>query len=250
MIHMTHHWAEGKILTSKSIKLVFLVQLRRLGGRDDVCLQDLVQVACSDFSTDSEDMREILDYIRKKRGDGVVFALDGFDEYASGQNPENFISKLIMKKIFCRSIVIVLSRPAATRSFRHVASKYIEVVGFFKEQVRQYINCFFKQNESAQQLTQHLEQHPILMNLCYLPLHCAMLVFLYEQGNATLPVTETEFYHDFTLSLLICSICKQSEHANPPQRLKSFDCLPYDQRKIFDKICKFAFQASITSQQI
>ena len=253
MIHVIHQWAKGKILTSQSIKLVFLVQLRRLGGRDNICLQDLVHAACSDFSSDSEDMRKIIDYITKERGEGVVFALDGFDEYAPGQNPGNFISRLIRRAIFCRSIIIVSSRPAATRTFRLDASKYIEVVGFFKEQVIQYINCFFEQNEEverAQRLTQHLEQHPILMNLCYLPLHCAMLVFLYEQGSANLPVTETEFYHDFTLSILIRSICKQSEHANHPLKLKSFDCLPYDQRKIFDKICKLAFQATITFRQI
>ena len=251
MIHVTNQWAKGESLTSQSIKLIFLVQLRRLNGREDIDLKDLLQAACSDFS--NEDQKEIMDYINTKRGEGVMFVLDGFDEYAPGQNPENFISRLIMKKLFCRSIVTVSSRPAATQSFRRVASKYIEVVGFFKEQIKEYINCFFKQNreeERAQQLIQHLEQHPVLMNLCYLPLHCAMLVFLYDQGNATLPVTETEFYRDFTLSILIRSICKQSDSLDCPPKLKSFDCLPCDHRKIFDKICKLAFQATITSQQI
>ena len=39
-------------------------------------------------------------FVRDRRGEGVVFTLDGFDEYAPGQNPENFISRLIMKKPF------------------------------------------------------------------------------------------------------------------------------------------------------
>ena len=253
MIHVTHQWAKGKLLTTQSIKLVFLVQLRRLGGRDNVCLQDLVHAACSDFSIDSEEMREILDYITKKRGEGVVFALDGFDEYAPGQNPENFISRLIMKKLFCRSIVIVSSRPAATQPFRHVTSKWIEVVGFLKAQVIQYVNCYFEQSkevEKAQQLIQHLEEHPNLMNLCYLPLYCAMLVFLYEEDNV-LPNTETDFYHDFTLSLLRRSSCKQKKHTNSLCKLvHSIDCLPDNERKAFDRICKLAYEATVAYQQV
>ena len=253
MTHVTRQWAEGKILTSQSIKFVFLVQLRRFGGRENVDLKDLLQSACSDFST--EDMQGIFDYICKNHGEGVVFVLDGFDEYAHGQNLKNFISRLIMKKRFCRSIVIVSSRPAATRPFRLTANKYIEVVGFFKEQVIQYISCCFEQRgevERARRLIHHLEEHPNLMNLCYLPLHCAMLVFLYEE-DSVLPNTETEFYRDFTLSILRRSICKQSEHTNPPcvtELIDSVDCLVDNKRKIFDRICKLAFEATIASQQV
>ena len=54
----------------------------------------------------------------------------------------------------------------------------------------------------AQQLVAHLEQHPNLMNMAYLPLHCAMLTFLYEE-DSVLPETETEFYKHFTLSTLL-----------------------------------------------
>ena len=59
----------------------------------------------------------------------MVFILDGFDEYASGANEDNFIYKLIAKCNFPESIVIVSSRPAATQPFRMVTEKWIEVVG-------------------------------------------------------------------------------------------------------------------------
>ena len=250
MTYVSYQWAKGQILTAQSVKLVFLVQLRRLGGKDDVCLQDLLQVACSDFS--DEDVPKILKYIIKNRGEGVVFALDGFDEYAPGQNPENYISKIIMKKEFQKCIVIVTSRPAATQPFRLIASKWIEVVGFLKEQVIQYVNCYFEQSEEeekAQPLIKHLKEHPNLMNLCYLPLHCAMLVFLYEE-DSVLPNTETEFYHDFTLSILIRSYRKQDEHTKLPPILRSFDHLPDEGSIIFANICKLAFKATVNSQQI
>ena len=250
MTYVTYQWAKGKILTTQSVKLVLLVHLRRLGGKEDVCLQDLLQVACNNFS--DEDMQEILQYISKERGEGVVFALDGFDEYAPGQNPENYISKIIMKKELHKSIVIVTSRPAATQPFRLIASKWIEVVGFLKEQVIQYVDCYFEQSgeeEKAQQLIKHLNDHPNLMNLCYLPLHCAMLVFLYEE-DSILPTSETDFYHDFTLSILIRSFRKQDEHTNLPRIIRSFDHLPHEGSSIFAKICKLAFKATVNSQQV
>ena len=250
MIHLTCQWAKGKILTSQTIKLVLLVQLRRLGGRDNVDLKDLLQVACSNFST--EDICHLSKCIKESCGKDIVFALDGFDEYAPGQNLENFISRLVMKKNLPRSIVIVSSRPAATQPFRLCANKWIEVVGFFKKQVMRYVNCYFEQRGKvykAQQLIQHLEEHPNLLNICYLPLHCAMLVFLYEE-DSVLPNTETEFYRDFTLSILRRSICKESEHTNVPGVINSFDCLKDNRRRVFDRICKLAYEATIASQQV
>ena len=160
---------------------------------------------------------------------------------------DNYISKLILKKVCPRSIVILSSRPAATQRFRQNASIYIEVVGFMKEQVLRYINCYFEDDkEKSLFLVKHLEKHQNLMNLCYLPLHCAMLVFLYKV-DAILPETETEFYRDFTLSLLIRGIRK---HTDMPPNIESFDCLPDAEKDIFHKICKLAFKATVDSRQV
>ena len=246
MVRASCDWAREEILLSK---LLLFVRLRHLPKAGDIYLHDLVRVACSALS--SEDVNGLSSYIEGRLGEDVVFVLDGFDEYAPGVSDDNYISRLVLKQIYSRSVVIISSRPAATQRFRHHATIWVEVVGFMKEQVIQYIHSYFEDHkERSDQLTKHLQQHPNLMNLCYLPLHCAMLVFFFTL-DSTLPITETEFYRDFTLALLTRDIRKQPDrHTNSPQNLKSFECLPDEDKVVFMKVCKFAFEATVLSQQV
>ena len=242
MVRASCDWGRENIFKSK---LVIFVRLRHLSKSRNVYLHDLLRVACPAFTP--EDVQGLSSYIERRLGEDVVFLLDGFDEYSPGASDDNYISKLILKLMSTRSIIILSSRPAATQRFRQNATVWIEVVGFMKEQVLQYINCYFERNkEKSSSLIKHLEEHENLMNLCYLPLHCAMLVFLYKV-DATLPETETEFYRDFTLSLLIRGIRK---HTNMPQNIESFDCLPDAEKDIFHKICNLAFKATVDSRQV
>ena len=244
MVRASCDWGRANIFESK---LVILVRLRHLNKSRDVYLHDLLRIACPAFTSD--DVQCLSSYIEGRLGEDVVFLLDGFDEYAPGASDENYISKLILKMVYSRSIIILSSRPAATQRFRQNATVWIEVVGFMKEQVLQYINCYFEQNkEKSSSLIKHLEEHDNLMNLCYLPLHCAMLVFLYNI-DATLPKTETEFYRDFTLSLLIRRIRKDIK-LKPLHKLKSFDSLPGEKIEAFNKIGKLAFEATVAHRQV
>ena len=243
MVRASCDWGRANIFKSK---LVIFVRLRHLNKSRDVYLHNLLRVACPAFTPD--DVQGLSSYIEGRLGEDVVFLLDGFDEYAPGASNENYISKLILKLMYTRSIIVLSSRPAATQRFRQNATLWIEVVGFMKEQVLQYINCYFERNkEKSSSLIKHLEEHENLMNLCYLPLHCAMLVFLYNI-DAILPKTETEFYRDFTLSLLIRGIRKHTD--TPPNIIESFDSLPDAKRDIFHKICKLAFKATLDSRQV
>ena len=244
MVRASCDWGRANIFKSK---LVILVRLRHLNKSRDVYLHDLLRIACPAFTPD--DVQGLSSYIEGRLGEDVVFLLDGFDEYAPGASDDNYISKLILKLMYTRSIILLSSRPAATQRFRQNATLWIEVVGFMKEQVLQYINCYFERNkEKSSSLIKHLEEHDNLMNLCYLPLHCAMLVFLYNI-DATLPKTETEFYRDFTLSLLIRGIRKNIK-LKPLHKLKSFDSLPDGKIEAFNRIGKLAFEATIARRQV
>ena len=166
--------------------------------------------------------------------------------YAPGTNEDNFIYRLIAKYVFPESIVIVSSRPAATQPFRRIANRWIEVVGFMEEQIREYIYSYFEENhEKAKKLLEHLEQHPNLMNICYLPLHCAMLVYLDEN---MLPETETEFFRAFTLSTFVRYTCKKS--GRTPLQISSFSHLSPQDKELLHKISKLAFTATLNSRQV
>ena len=240
LVRISCDWAKKKILTSK---LVVFVRLRYLRKSKDVYLYDLLRVACHLSTQDSEGLSS---YIESRLGEDVVFLLDGFDEYSVGANENNFICNLVQGRVFSRSAVILSSRPAATQEFRQIARQWIEVAGFMKEQVMKYVDTYFEHDkEKCVQLTTHLEKHPNLMNICYLPLHCAMLVYLYK-NDSLLPETETEFYRHFTLSFFVRNFCKKAENVN----LTSIDQLPQEGKKRLNDICHLAFDATIVGRQV
>ena len=246
MLKVSSDWARGEILQTK---LVLFVQLRRLSGQTNLDLHSLLAMSSPILSAASEHVESLCSYINKQRGKGVVFALDGLDEYAPGTEETNFVYKLIKKVHLPRSTVIVSSRPAATYTFRKNATRWIEVVGFLEDQVLQYISSYYDDDDDkAQQLKLHMVRHPNVMNMAYLPLHCAMLTYLYDEDEI-LPETQTEFYKHFTLSTLLRSICKRG-CMKDSFFLSSFkDLLPND-NILFCGICKLAFDATVASKQV
>ena len=158
------------------------------------------------------------------------------------------VFKLLNGQTLTKSTIFVTSRPDACNNIRRYAHKRIEVLGFLKPQVIEYVNYYFSTDKpKAQQLVTHLKLHPNLMNMAYLPLHCAMLAFLYEHGTF-LPETETEFYEHFTLSTLLRSLCRQQ--GTITTTITSFDQLPQREKTIFDKVCRLAFNATVKSKQV
>ena len=240
LVRISCDWAKGNITKSK---LIIFVRLRYLDKTREIYLHDLLLSACPD-----NDILGLSSYIEARFGEDIIFMLDGFDEYGVPADADNFIWNLIKGKIFSRSTVILSSRPAATQAFRQIATRWIEVVGFMKKQVIEYIQTYYQHDkEKSLQLEHHLNNHTNVQNLCYLPLHCAMLVHLYER-ESLLPETETEFYRYFTLSSIFRTITKSAKHNI--KKLTSFDQLPPKEKSIFDKICHLAFRATVESRQV
>ena len=243
LVRISCDWANGNI--SKS-KLIIFVRLRYLDRTREIYLRDLLLLACPAL-TDT-DILGFSSYIEGRLGEDVIFMLDGFDEYGVSADTGKFICNLIEGKIFSRSTVILSSRPAATQGFRQIATQWIEVVGFMKEQVIKYIQTYYEHDkEKGVQLEQHLNSHTNVLNLCYLPIYCAMLVHLYEQ-ESLLPETETEFYRYFTLSSIFRTISKSIKHNI--KKLTTFDQLPPKEKSLFDKICHLAVRATVESRQV
>ena len=250
MNKVSQDWAKWKIFPSC---LLFLVHLRRFGNRSDIDLKTVLRSTPVDFS--EEEFQQIQTHIEDNQGEGVVFALDGLDEYSPEKKYEKttFVHKLIKGEVLPNSIVIVASRPAASLRYRRNATKCIEVLGFLKDQIYEYVNSYFDGKDSlVLGLQTYLEHHPNVMHMCYLPLHMAMVAFLYEVEGASLPQTETEIYRHFTLSTLLRSICKRNGtemEIDEEFCFSSFDNLELEDRGIFDSILKFAYEATVVHPQ-
>ena len=246
VIEISKDWARGKILQSK---LFFLVRLRMLHDLEEKLTLLSMLVALFEDLSASGILESLSSHIALQSGEGVVFALDGLDEY-SPKSKDDFIHKLITKRTLPKSTVLITSRPAGTQAYRRNASMVIEVIGFTGTQIPEYVNRYFVDDtQKAQELIDHLKQHRNLMNTCYSPLHLNMLVFLYER-DIELPVTETQMYLHFTLSVLLRSIHKRNtSEPTDLDFLNSYNDLSPEDRSLFDKICKLAFDATVSMKQ-
>lgn len=247
MHKLSQDWEKQKVLASH---LFILVHFRIFSNRSDVGLKDILRVANRDFT--DEEINEMHSLIEKDSGRGVVFVLDGLDEY-SPESKDNFLYHLIKRNRLVNAVVVVASRPAASQKFRKYATKHIEVLGFLRPQIREYIQSYSNGlSDKVEGLWKYLENHPNVMHMCYLPLHTAMVTYLYDVEGAKLPQTETEIYRHFTVWTLIRSFKKRNDDIDldTPFVIENFDDLSGVDKKVFHLILKLAYEATVKSKQV
>ncbi len=239
---LSQEWARDA-LKWKSVRLLFLVHLRGFRSNPTITLKNIVKKF---FKKNKLAVETICDFAVKHQGLGFCFILDGLDEYQPVCN-ECFIYDLINKDIFPNAIVIVSSRPAAVAPFRREASKEVEVLGFFKDEIEKYIESYkFSKLCSNRALLKYLVQHPKIHQMCYLPIQTAMICFLYEEHGG-LPNTETKIYKDFAKHAIVRTLLRNKREHN---YLKSIDSLQNPEKDVFHKICELAFEKTHCSRQI
>lgn len=208
---VSRDWANGK-LHLKDVQLLFLVHLRLFFSDPDVTIHDIIKQYYLLDSTVSQ----IEKYTEEYSGKGLCFILDGLDEYTPKRNGtpvnDNVIFKLIRKELLPKALVIVASRPAALAHLRRKASKRVETLGFLKAEIREYVKHYkFSDPAKTDGLFTYLRLHPNVMHMCYLPIHTAMVCYLYEEMGNALPRTETEMYQQFTNLTLLRALLSGGE---------------------------------------
>ena len=241
-------WTESEVLTKA--KLVFLITLRDLNTdcRDET-LSDLLRL----FYSNDEKLKSIGSDIERINGEGVCFVIDGLDEYQPQNTKKSIIYKLLSRTYLHQAMIIVSSRPAATRSIKkEVLTKRIEVFGFSKEQIFEYIDNFPFNVLSASastvqtKLKEYLLRNPNIFDMCYLPVHAAMICFLFEYENDRISYTQTKIYEQFTRMIIQRHLLRH----NIELELNSLKELCGIHKKYFDDICRLAFNMTINSKQV
>ena len=243
MNKISRDWAQGVILNSL-VSLLILVPLRQLASKAEVTLETLLS-----FIPD-EKAQELGQHIRATAGEGTCFALDGLDEYSATKGQLDFVYQLIKRECLPKSVVIVASRPAASQKFRRHADQCVEVLGFLRPQIEQFISEYYASNEKlAQDLKAYLDNHPNVRHMCYLPVHVAIVTFLFSILGSKLPETETEIYKQFTLQTLIRTQLKAEVKVDANVTLRYFEDLPPEQYHLFCGICALALNATVNQKQ-
>ena len=239
-------WARGNPkLNLKNIKLLFLVHLRGFFNDPNITLRDVLKLYYSEESK----IDTIIHEAEANSGEGLCFILDGLDEYRPKPMKNTFVFRLIQRQTLPKAIVVTASRPAASAEFRKTADKKIEVIGFLKEQIHEYIEKYpFTVPDKGMELHKHLEQHPNTHHMCYLPIHAAMVCYLFNIMGGTLPQTETAMYTEFTNATLLRAIRREEE--DEMINIESPQDLPDHKREMFYSICRLGFEMTLSSKQV
>ena len=194
-------WGAGQIL--KQFSFVWLLNLREERIAKAKSLDDL-------FQHDDEDLlREIVQHMKKTRGEGNLMVCDGFDELSRNERTQrSLFLDIIRGKVLPNCSVIVSSRPYASQMLQQMKSitHHMEIVGFTEKQIKECIRQNITDKPKAEELIEQLKQRLDILSLCYTPLNAAITLYVYKQEKHTLPTTLTQLYTLYTLHSLKRSV--------------------------------------------
>ena len=192
---IAYQWAANEILTE--IEIVFLLYLRDPKLQKITTTEHLVKYM-SMGCLDDEQITTFNKYLVNTQGRQLCIVMDGFDEYPNTLQKNSFIVDIIKREVLHEAIVVITSRPTATVSLHDQVDRRIDILGLPKEEKEKYISQALSSTPDKKvELERHLKQRPVINGLCFVPLHLAILLYLFKQG--CLPETLTEMNESFIL---------------------------------------------------
>ena len=190
-------WARGEV--RNEYHLVILLQLR------DVELDEYCDISKL-FPSESEDItKEVSTYCCVNSGKRMLLILDGYDDVSeSCKSERSLLSKIIKGERLQNCSLLVTSRSYASEYIKSLSciNRRIEVLGFSSQEIKQCIQSNLEDAKVANKLIKILDERLDVVSLCYLPLNCRIVLFVYEKLNFELPATITELYEVFILHII------------------------------------------------
>ena len=200
-------WAEDKLFKSQTnaqvpdFKFAYFLTFRQLNlFRDErVTLREFLN-CCSLLDDHSNIDDHLFEYI-VNHPEEVLIIIDGFDEYSQqdfitknldDRYPNNakeempvaaLCAKLIKGKILRGSVVMITSRPDESYKMKGVIffDRYVEITGFSERQVKEYIEKYFKENETMKNtVIDHITKNDNLVSFAHIPVLCFLMCSHFE----------------------------------------------------------------------
>ncbi|KAL5506162.1 hypothetical protein EMCRGX_G007749 [Ephydatia muelleri] len=139
-----------------------------------------------------------------------MLILEGYDELSSELQigDQSIFARIIKGKELPKLTVLVTSRPSANRNLYQLCRirakcQYIEVVGFSKKKIREYVELAFEHNlQLKERFNLYINHRPHIRSMMYVPINCAIVVALFKEHKGKPPQTLTEIYTALTNTLL------------------------------------------------
>ena len=222
-------WADNKLFRSQEnlqtpdIKFAYLLTFRQLNllGNDQFSLRELLN-CCSVLDDNSANIDDSLFEHLVNHPEEVLIIMDGYDEYSqqdyiAGNSEEQYpnnareempvaalCAKVIQGKMLRDAVVMITSRPDESGKIGGIRfDRYVEITGFSPQQVKEYIEKYFKQNETMKNtVLEHVMNNENLVSFAHIPVLCFLMCFYLEytlqESKCTggLPVSATDIYFD------------------------------------------------------
>ena len=222
-------WADNKLFQPQSnrnvpdFKFAYLLTFRQLSLLRDkhVTLREILNLS-SVLDEHSNIDDSLFEYIVDHSED-VLIVLDGFDEYSKksfisrdldDQYPNStqdkmpvaaLCAKLIKGKILKDSVVMITSRPDESDEMigKIPFDRFVEITGFSEEQVKKYIEKYFKENEVMKNaVMDHITKNDNLVSFAHIPVLCFLMCSYFEyilnesMNTDALPVSMGDIYSE------------------------------------------------------
>ena len=185
--------------------------------------------------------QNISKWIMNKRGKGVVFILDGYDQEQSGGVFQN----LAFRKFLPKSVVLIAS-PCTPNQ---INVKQLELLNLTDNQISKQVVKFFSFRPSnLENFCLYLNNNPDMKLLASSPVYLYTLLFVcnkhFDIPSHELPVTWTELFTNMILLLLPSTFSKLLQIETPPASLSQ---LPSTVQLFLRELSTVAFE-NLTSE--
>ena len=234
-------WGQHQLFNEYS--LVLLLKFRDKRVQEAKSISDLF------YHPNSTLQSEISEYITTTGGHGLLLILEGFDEApASKRAEDSLLVRIFRGQEIPMATVILTTRPSVSAGLlqfcNSVNSRRIEILGFGKKEINEYIQCAFSDEQSRSDFIKYLSLYPHIHSMMYVPLNSAIVTHVYEyckSSGIVVPKTMTQLYSSLMRTLLLRYLKDKEEYKDTCTNINSFKDLPqpvYDQ---FCEICKIAY---------
>ena len=226
-------WAKKELLVD--VNILFLLFLRDPDLQSIETTDQLIQYL-SNKCLNKAQVKTCVEQVMELK---IAVVMDGFDEYPIKLRKKSFIANIIKGKVFQKSIIVLTSRPSATIFLYSKVDRRVEILGFTQEDRDNYISESLHLPGQKRELIDYLKCHPVINGLIYVPLHLAILLYLFK-FQSKLPETLTEMNESFILHTIYRSLTK---HQVLPvdTNIVSIKDLPENILEIVNRLSKLAF---------
>ena len=201
---LAYDWSVGEIPPDASfpeVNILLLLKCRDMHMKN-ANIEEAIDDQLLPHDANKREKEDLFHFIRSNQS-RILLVLDGLDELREDLL-EGFLP-LIQGKVFSNVYLMLTARHEAGMKARRYCDTLLELVGYTKDDVENYIKKYFISHEDqslADKMIQKLNGDRHLKELTANPLNTALLCLLCEETRGEFPSKRTKMYDD----LVACAL--------------------------------------------